>query len=585
MNKLICFKSIFFLLILTNTFIFSQTIIKGKIDFDNNEKSNHVSIILKQGDNTIDYSFSNQDNTYSIETDKSGTFTLFFSSLNFETKILNIEISIKIKVIEKNIILNYKPIELNEVIIEKEKSIKIKSDTIVFNAKSFIQGNEQVVEDLLKKIPGINISPDGTIKVGNQEIEKVMIDGDDMFEKGYKILTKNMPVNPIDKIELLQNYSNNRHLKGIESSNKVALNLTLKENYKRQWFGNMNLGYGLVSENRYEVRSNLMNFGKKSKYYFLTNLNNIGDNATGDINHLIRPSSFNEPGNIGNDKSANSLLSLSSDLPNLKLKRINFNNAKMLSLNSIFTLSKKVKLKTLGFLNIDENAFIKNSFKSFYVGATNFENFENFLGKKTQITGFSKIDLIYDISKNKTIEYTGKFNITNEKNNSDLLFNSNILNEQLKSNNQLIDQKIVFTNKFKENKVFLFSGRYINEKTPQNYSVNQFIFNDLFAVNANNTKQYSQNKMQFAGIETHLLDKKENGDLFEIKFGNQLRIDALNTNFELLNDENNIALPTNYQNNLTYSTNNLYLSAKYSFKLDNLTLSTQSDFHQLFNKI
>ena len=350
-------------------------------------------------------------------------------------------------------------------------------------------------------------------------------------------------------------------------------------------FGNATLAYGLISENRYEVRSNLINFGKKSKYYFLTNLNNIGVDAIGDINNLIRPYRFDDPGSIGDNQSARTLLGLGSDLPNLKEKRVNFNNAEMLSLNSIFTLSEKVKLKTLGFLNTDEINFFKNSEQSFSVGTTSFVNTENFVGRKKQITGFGKIDLTYDISKNKTLEYTGKLNQTSEKNRSDLLFNNDLLNEKLTSNNQLFDQKLVFSNKFKENKVLLFSGRYINEKTPQNYSVNQFIFNDLFTENANNTKQYSQNKMQFAGIEAHLLDKKKNDDLLEIKLGNQLRIDNLYNRFELLNNDISVALPSSYQNNLTYSTNDLYLSAKYRFKFGNYTLLTQSDFHQLFNHL
>ena len=85
----------------------------------------------------------------------------------------------------------------------------------------------------------------------------------------------------------------------------------------------------------------------------------------------------------------------------------------------------------------------------------------------------------------------------------------------------------------------------------------------MFTENANNTKQFSENKMQFAGIEAHLLDKKKNGDLLEIKIGNQLRIDDLNTRFELLQNDNNLSFPNGYQNNLTYSTNDLYLSAKY----------------------
>jgi hypothetical protein len=60
-----------------------------------------------------------------------------------------------------------------------------------------------VVEDLLKRIPGLTVESDGTIKVGNQEVEKIMIEGDDFFERGYKLLTKNMPAKPIEKIELL----------------------------------------------------------------------------------------------------------------------------------------------------------------------------------------------------------------------------------------------------------------------------------------------------------------------------------------------------------------------------------------------
>lgn len=578
----------FFLLlyIFASTNLFSQNTIKGEVKDNINQPIISASIILK--DNTgkiITYTYTDELGKYELKTEKLGKFVLIASSMGFEQKSIDLTFGNKNEKKTIDFILTPKVTELKEIILETKRPITIKNDTIVFNADSFKQGNEQVVEDLLKKIPGLNIDADGTIKVGNQEIEKVMIDGDDMFEKGYKILTKNMPVNPIDKVELYQNYSNNKHLKGIENSNKVALNLTLKEDAKRVWFGNIQAGYGLFSENRYKISSNLMNFGKKNKYYFLTNLNNIGEDATGDINHLIRPYRFDEAGSIGDDQSVNSLLGLGFDTPNLKQKRTNLNNAEMLSLNSIFTLSDKVKLKTLGFLNTDEVDFFRNSLQQFSVGNTTFTNIENFVGRKTQLTGFGKIDLTYDISKTKTFEYTGKFNKTNEKNRSDLLFNNDLLNERLNANNQLFDQKVVYTNKFKDNKVFLLSTRYINEKTPQNYSVNQFIFNDLFTENANNTKQFSENKMQFAGIEAHLLDKKKNGDLLEIKIGNQLRIDDLNTRFELLQNDNNLSFPNGYQNNLTYSTNDLYLSAKYRFKLKNFTLLTQADAHQLFNQL
>lgn len=573
------------LILLSQNILYSQTIIKGEVKTNTTLNLSNATIILKEGETSIAYTITDNENKFSIKTNNTGKFTLTFSAFNYKTKIIELEVLENTKLFEYDVILLPEIITLNEVIIAKEKSISIKKDTIIFNAKSFIQGNEQVVEDLLKKIPGITINNDGIIKIGNQEIEKVMIDGDDFFEKGYKLLTKNMPVNPIDKIEIYQNYSNNKHLKGIENSNKVALNLTLQEESKRIWFGNIAGGYGVISENIYDFKANLMNFAKTNKHYFLTNLNNIGSDVVGDVADLIRPFSIDEPGNIGDNQTANILLSVGFDAPNLKQKRVNLNNAEMMSLNSIWTLSSKIKLKTLGFLNTDETDFFRNSFQQFNIGNITFKNIEDFVGRKTQFTGFGKLNLSYDISKTKTLEYVGKLNKTNEKNRSNLLFNNDLFNERLNSNNQLFDQKIVLTNKFKENKVFIVSGRFINEKTSQNYFVNQFIFDDLFTEKANKSKQLSENKMQFSGIETHLLDKKKNGDLLEIKLGNQLRIDNLITRFKLLKDEDNLAFPIGYQNNLTYTTNNLYLSAKYQFKLENFTLLTQADAHHLFNQL
>jgi hypothetical protein len=106
-----------------------------------------------------------------------------FSAFNYAPKTFEIEVTSESKVIEKNAVLTPKSLELNEVIVIQERAITIKKDTITFLAKSFLQGNEQVVEDLLKKIPGLTIDQNGTIKVGSQEIEKVMVDGDDFFEQ------------------------------------------------------------------------------------------------------------------------------------------------------------------------------------------------------------------------------------------------------------------------------------------------------------------------------------------------------------------------------------------------------------------
>jgi hypothetical protein len=141
-------------------------------------------------------------------------------------------------------VLENKSIFFNEVIVQTKKPFVIRKDTISFKTNFFTDGTEQTVEALLKKIPGLQVDNEGTIKVGDQEIEKLMIDGDDLFERGYKILSKNMPAYPIEEVEILKNYSNNRLLKNIEKSNKVALNLKLDEKSKRVWFGNIETSLG-----------------------------------------------------------------------------------------------------------------------------------------------------------------------------------------------------------------------------------------------------------------------------------------------------------------------------------------------------
>jgi hypothetical protein len=577
-----------------STFIFSisvsaQVRINGFVKDSTNTKGVFANVVLKSSiDNSIiTYSITNNDGSYSLKIKETGKFNLIFSALSFETKIIPLTVKGTERTINTNVLLNSKTVKLDEVIIQANKPITVKKDTVIFNVKSFLQGNEQVVEDLLKKIPGLNVESDGTIKIGNKEVEKVMVDGDDFFERGYKILTKNMSPDQIEKIELLQRYSNNKLLKGVEESNKVALNLVLKEDAKRVWFGNINLGYDITLNNRYKISSNLMNFGKKNKYYFLTNFNNVGYNATGDINHLIRPFRYGEPSSIGDNQSVNTLINLNAFTPNFKASRTNFNNTELVSLNAIFTLSKKVKLKTLGFFNWDENDFFRNSVKNFNINGIEFINTEDFVLRKKKFIGFGKIDLTYDISKTKMLEVTTKYNNQETENRSNLNFNSQQTIENLKDKNTLFDQKITYTNKFKDNKVFLLAGRHINERTPQNYTINQFFYQDLFPsfLNINNAQQLSENKMQFTGFEAHLLDRKENGNLLELQFGNEYRKDELLSSFLLKEDNTTLETPTNYQNNTTYSVNDLYFKSKYRIKLKDFAITGKLDFHQLFNQL
>lgn len=578
------FIYLFFLFL--NIKVFGQNVnVYGSVISISKCPINSASVILKDSSGKlISYTFSDDLGIYKLSIKQKGQFTIIANALGYESQKVVFQIQNIPAEKQINLELTQSSHLLKEVVVEARRPIVVKQDTIVFDASDFSLGNVIVIEDLLKRIPGLNVGTDGSIKVGNQEIEKIMIDGDDMFDRGYKILTKNMPVTPIDKVEILKRFSNNKYLHGIEKSEKVALNLTLKNNFKRKWFGNGSIGDNFASDNRHEIRGSLMNFGKKDKFVFLTNHNNIGYDATGDIYNLIKPSSFEEVGSIGDNESANILLYLGFNNPKLKSKRVNFNNTNLISINSIFNLSKSVKLTVTSFLNKDKVNFYRNSTQSVKLNNTAFENFEDLDGIKDQSTFFSKIHLEYTISKNKAIEYVSKVSDLKERNTSRLIFNSNPLAEKLYNDNSLVDQKIIFSNKLNQNKALIVSGRYITDIMPQNYSVNQFIFQGLFDENADNVRQYSMNRMIYYGIETHFLDRKKNNNLFELKMGNQFRIDYLKTSLQLLREDTSISFPVLFQNDVKFTVNDAFISSKYLFYLGKLSISTQANLHNINNQ-
>ncbi|WP_348743331.1 carboxypeptidase-like regulatory domain-containing protein [Tenacibaculum sp. 190524A05c] len=577
-------------IVLSSSFSFSQTTIKGTVFNEQNKPIPFVNVFAKKDSlsSIINYSYSDNQGKFKITIKKEGSYDVHFSILGFETKIIKIDVTSSNVEVIKNITLQEKSFSLEEVIITADKAISVKKDTVVFSAKHFLTGEEQSVEDLLKKIPGISVDDSGTIKVGNQEIEKLMVDGDDFFEKGYKVLSKNMPTHPIEKIEVLNNFSNNKLLKNIEISDKVALNLTLKEKFKNVWFGNVDLHYGFGSENTYESRFNLASFGKKNKYFFIGNFNNIGYDAVGDIENLIQPfRSRDEPVTIGDNQRINNLLSLNPPFLSFKKSRTNFNNAELASLNAIFKPIKHLKIKSLAFFNWDETNFFQNGITTVNTTNSNFSNTEDYQLQNNKKVGFGKIDLTYDLSKTKMLEATTKFNSGTFNDNSNLVFNGNSTIENLDYQNTLFDQKINYTDKFKNNKVLLVTGRFIDEKTPQLYKINQFFYQDLFpsTTNANNSQQRSDVKMQFTGINAHVLDRKSNGDLLELQVGNEFTKEELTSQFSLFNNDLLIDQPVGYQNQTNYNVNNLYVKGKYRLKLNDVSITGNLNVHQLFNSL
>ena len=564
----------------------AQTTVKGKVLDSLGKGIPYVNILVtsKLNAKAITYTYSNENGAFTLRMGLPGSYTLEFSALGYKTKkgVINI-VKPRSNTKTLSITLKNENFELDEVIVYAEKPIIFKKDTLTFRVKSFLKGNEQVVEDLLKNIPGLQIDDDGMIKVGNKEIEKLMIEGDDFFKKGYRILSKNMPSFPIEKIQVLHNYSNNKLLKGIEKSNKVALNLVLNKEARNIWFGNLNLASEVSSSKRYFLKANIMNFGKKSKYYFLSNLNTVGYDPTGDLWQLIYPYSTENTSIIGNNQMNTPILKISSKVPRFKESRTKFNNSKLHSVNAIFNPNNKLKIKTIGFYNGDKTNFYKHSLRQFKLNDSSFSVEDEVLMDQKNDFKFAKINLQYDVSSNEALE--GEFKQSNQIENSNLhvKLTPTGFEESLYTDYAIVETKIAYTHKLNSKRVFLITGRYFHENNQQEYVTNQS--NALFDERKSNTSlQQINNEVSFVGFEGKLMQKNKK-NLVEYSIGNAYRKDELNSSFQLRQGKEVLNAPKGFQNNIQYVSNNFFIKASHHKKLHDLTLVGEITYHWMYAKL
>ena len=122
---------------------------------------------------------------------------------------------------------------LDAVEITYEMPVSISGDTLTYNADSFTSGTEKKLEDVLKKLPGVEINADGEIEVEGKVVKKVMIEGKDFFDGDSKLATKNIPADAIDKVQVLKNYDEVGQLSSVRGSeDSMAINIKLKEGKK-----------------------------------------------------------------------------------------------------------------------------------------------------------------------------------------------------------------------------------------------------------------------------------------------------------------------------------------------------------------
>ena len=170
---------------------------------------------------------------------------------------------------------------LEAVELTYEMPVTVKGDTLVYNADSFKNGTERKLEDVLEKLPGVEINEEGQVEVEGKVVNKLMVNGKDFFDGDTKIATKNIPSNAVDKIQVLRNYSEIGQLSGVSNNqDNFAINIKLKEGKENFWFGNITVGGGSsTEEGLYLVQPKLFYYSPKFSLNFIGDINNTGDVA------------------------------------------------------------------------------------------------------------------------------------------------------------------------------------------------------------------------------------------------------------------------------------------------------------------
>ncbi|MDX1472309.1 MAG: TonB-dependent receptor, partial [Flavobacteriaceae bacterium] len=162
-----------------------------------------------------------------------------------------------------------------------EMPVVVKGDTLIYNADSFKNGTERKLEDVLEKLPGVEINEDGQVEVEGKVVNKLMVNGKDFFDGDTKLATKNIPSKAVDKIQVLRNYSEVGQLRSVTNNqDNVALNIKLKEGKENFWFGNVTAGGGASPDGElYLLQPKLFYYSPKYSINFIGDLNNTGEVA------------------------------------------------------------------------------------------------------------------------------------------------------------------------------------------------------------------------------------------------------------------------------------------------------------------
>lgn len=460
------FRFLFIVLTFLSYSISKAQTIQGTISYEKGAVP-FVSVLLKKTSSPdLIYQFANSNDRgfYEIKLNTAlDSVYVEISSVSFDAQRILLTGLQNKKMHLVNLQVFPKTTELQEVIVESKQPIRVKNDTTTYNPDAFKDGTERVVEDLIKKLPGISVEENGEIKFKGKSIKKFLLDGDDLFDSQYVIGSKNINVDMVDKVQGLENFNENKLLKGLTSDEDVALNIVLKKG-KTDVSGNAKLSYGI--KEKYDIAATTLLVNKKLKGFGILSYNNMGDNPS----PYDFDSSTLSVDQMKDEKLlAPQIVSQGNFSSTLNNQFHLINNNFYANGNLLYKVSPKITSKIN--LGIYDDRFKRTNTTDSRFNIEN-ENIttsetENLI-KKPRLYN-ANLQILNNVSESLSLEYLAKVNYEETNYESISRNNEVIQNNKVYSRNFFIKQNLNLTKRINENSAFLGNVLFSKNNAPQKY--------------------------------------------------------------------------------------------------------------------
>lgn len=271
-------KIVVLLLILISTMVTYAGNVSGRVVDSSKEPMIQASIRLLAAKDSayVTGTATNDNGRFRLQGVKSGKYILQATYVGYNPTYKNITVGAEnLRVGE--IVMEESSIMLKETtVIGVKTPIKVMEDTVEYNADTYKTQPNAVVEDLLKRLPGVEVDSEGKITANGKEVTKILVDGKEFFSDDPKVASKNLPVNMVDKLQVVDRKSDLARLTGVDDGeDETVINLTVKKGMKNGWFGTIDAGYG--TDDRYKMAFNVNRFWNDNQITFLGNFNNINE--------------------------------------------------------------------------------------------------------------------------------------------------------------------------------------------------------------------------------------------------------------------------------------------------------------------